>query len=223
VSGVRLDKAGDRSAARSAVQSVYARLAPFYDVIYGASLEHGRRRAMRRLAPQPGEAILEVGVGTGLSSLLYPRQCRVAAIDLSAPMLARARARLDRHGAAHVRLCRMDAARLAFRDGEFDAVYAPYVLNVVPDPIPVAREMLRVCRPNGRIVLLNHFEHASTSRVDRLVGRVAGFVSGVNWALDLAAFLREVNLVAVSIEPVNVPRVSAVVVCRMPAGSAAAW
>jgi len=215
VSRLSLDSAR-RSPDRSAVQSVYARLAPFYDIIYGATLEHGRRRAMRQLAPQPGDSILEVGVGTGLSALLYPRECRVAAIDLSAPMLARARTRLERHRAAHVRLCRMDAGRLAFRDGQFDAVYAPYVLNVVPDPIHVAREMRRVCRPNGRIVLLNHFDFVSASRVDRLVGQVARFVSGVDWHLDLHAFLREVDLVAVSTEAVNVPPVSSVVVCRTP-------
>ncbi|HJZ76682.1 MAG TPA: methyltransferase domain-containing protein [Vicinamibacterales bacterium] len=216
MSRLRFDLARDRDADRPAVQSVYARLAPFYDLIYGATLEHGRRRAMRQLSPQPGDSILEVGVGTGLSALLYPRECRVAAIDLSAPMLARARTRLERHGATHVRLCRMDAGRLAFRDAEFDAVYAPYVLNVVPDPIDVAREMRRVCRPNGRIVLLNHFDFVSASRVDRVVGRVARFVSGVDWHLDLHAFLREVDLVAVSTESVNVPRVSSVVVCRTP-------
>jgi len=202
------------SPTQSAVQAVYARLAPFYDIIYGTVLEHGRRRAIRALAPAPGESILEVGVGTGLSALLYPNGCRVAAIDLSAPMLTRARARLERHAPTDVRLCRMDAACLAFRDAQFDAVYAPYVLNVVPDPIRVAREMQRVCRPDGRIVLLNHFDAADASPVDRVVGRMARLVSGVNWHIDLQAFLRDVNLVAVSVEPVNVPRVSTVVVCR---------
>jgi phosphatidylethanolamine/phosphatidyl-N-methylethanolamine N-methyltransferase len=198
----------------ASVESVYARLAPFYDIIYGAPLQHGRRRAMRALAPQAGESILEVGVGTGLSALHYPRECRVAAIDLSAPMLRRAQARFRRRRIPQVRLCRMDAGRLAFRDGQFDAVYAPYVLNVVPDPLQAAREMRRVCRAGGRIVLLNHFDEIRASPLDRAIGRLAGLVSGVNWHLDLAALLRELDLTAVATEPVNMPPVSTVVVCR---------
>lgn len=203
------------------VESLYSRLAPFYDVIYGASLQHGRTRAIQRLAPRAGESILEIGVGTGLSARLYPGNCRVAAVDLSAPMLARAQARIRRQKAFHVRLCQMDATRLAFGDAAFDAVFAPYVLNVVPDPVAMAREMLRVCRPAGRIVLLNHFDHERTQgRVNRMIGRLAGLLSGVNWNLNLDAFLRDTGLVAVDIEPVNIPRVSSVVLCRAQESSA---
>jgi phosphatidylethanolamine/phosphatidyl-N-methylethanolamine N-methyltransferase len=198
-----------------AIEPLYAQLAPLYDVIYGGALQHGRGRAMERLAPRAGESILEVGVGTGISAVHYPRECRVTAIDLSAAMLDRARTRIVRHGTTHVRLCRMDAARLAFREAQFDAVYAPYVLNVVPDPVGVAREMLRVCRPHGRIVLLNHFNHAATRNiVNSVVGWMAGLVSDVNWNLDLDRLLHEAGLVAIDVEPVNVPRVSSVVLCR---------
>src|SRR5215471_19206738 len=86
----------------AAVEAVYERLAPFYDLIYGVLLDHGRRSAIERLAPKAGEAILEVGVGTALSALRYPPSSRVTAIDLSAPMLERARARLERRGCRHV-------------------------------------------------------------------------------------------------------------------------
>jgi len=199
-----------------AVESVYRRLAPFYDVIYGALLQHGRRSAIARLAPRPGESILEVGVGTGLSALQYPLECRVVAIDLSTAMLERARQRLDRRELRHVRLCRMDAARLAFDDARFDAVYAPYVLNVVSDPVRVVREMLRVCRPDGRLVLLNHFDRVDLPprAVNRLAGRIAGRLCGCDWQLNLERLLTAAKLTAVSIEPVNVPPVSSVVVCR---------
>src|SRR5215467_15438851 len=139
--------------------------------MYGVALEHGRRQAMSRLAPESGESVLEVGVGTGLSALRYPAACRVTAIDISEAMLERAKQRLERRRIEHVSLCRMDVARLAFPDETFDAVYAPYVLNVVPDPVEAAREMLRVCRPCGRVVLLNHFrERRTTSSVGRLLG-----------------------------------------------------
>ena len=99
-------------------------------------------------------------------------------------MLDRARARLVRRRVDHVTLCRMDAARLGFGDGLFDAVYAPYVMNVVPHPVAVAREMLRVCRPSGRIVLLNHFDDAAGSWFGELLGRLASR-AGVNWHMDL--------------------------------------
>lgn len=198
------------------MDAIYSDLAPLYDVIYGALLQHGRRAAIDRLAPKWGEAILEIGVGTGLSAVHYPRGCSVTAIDLSPQMLQRARARLTRHGCTHVRLCRMDASHLAFADGEFDAVYAPYVLNVVPDPVLVLDEMLRVCRAEGRLVLLNHFEHGSIRQHiwGRLAGGLAARISGVNWHLDLERLLAATNLTAISIEPVNLPPVSAVVVCR---------
>ena len=197
------------------VEPLYSRLAPFYDAIYGISLDHGRRRAMRRLAPRPGESILEVGVGTGIGASRYPRECRVTAIDLSAAMLERARTRIASRGCEHVRLCRMDATQLGFPDAHFDAVYAPYVLNVVADPLAGVREMVRVCRRGGRIVLLNHFMTAGAhDMVSRVAGRLAGMLSGVNWHLDLEALLREAGLVATAMEGVNLPRVSSVVVCR---------
>jgi|SRR6516165_3239540 phosphatidylethanolamine/phosphatidyl-N-methylethanolamine N-methyltransferase len=205
-----------RATRQTAVDEVYHRLAPVYDVLYGALLHHGRRSAIDRLAPKPGETILEVGVGTGLSALRYPSSCRVVAIDVSAPMLERARTRLARRGCSHVQLLRMDAGHLAFAQGRFDAVYAPYVLNVVPNPIAVVREMQRVCRPGGRVVLLNHFDHAASRRRlwMRAAGRLAMWISGVNWHLDLERLLAATNLTPVSIEAVNLPRVSSLVVCR---------
>ena len=202
----------------SAIEALYARIAPVYDVVYGLALEHGRRRAMDRLAPKPGERILEVGVGTGLSAVQYPAGCRVVAIDLSAQMIARARSRLVKRAVGHVVLCRMDAAQLGFADGSFHAVYAPYLINVVPDAAAVAREMLRVCRPGGRLVFLNHFDGARGQKpsraIGRLVGRLASRLSGANWYLDLAGFLTDTGLIPVSIESVNVPPVSSVLVCR---------
>jgi phosphatidylethanolamine/phosphatidyl-N-methylethanolamine N-methyltransferase len=196
-------------------ETVYQRLAPVYDLIYGATLDPGRRHAMTRLAPANGELILEVGVGTGLSAVKYPPDCRVVAIDLSSAMLERARLRLLRRRVEHVTLCRMDAARLGFGDALFDAVYAPYVMNIVRDPVAVAREMLRVCRPSGRLVLLNHFADAAESWVGDLLGRMASR-AGVNWDMDLHGFLRDTGLVARSVERVNVPGVSSVVICQKP-------
>jgi phosphatidylethanolamine/phosphatidyl-N-methylethanolamine N-methyltransferase len=203
------------AAVSDSIETVYRRLAPVYDLIYGITLEHGRRHAMTRLAPLGGESILEIGVGTGLSAVEYPKGCHVLAIDLSAHMLNRAQQRLARKGVRHVTLCRMDAGSLAFRDAQFDAIYAPYVMNVVKDPVQVAREMRRVCRPSGRIVLLNHFGRADriSQPFDDLIGWLA-CRAGVNWHVDLGGLLNEAGLTALSVERVNIPRVSSVVVCQ---------
>jgi phosphatidylethanolamine/phosphatidyl-N-methylethanolamine N-methyltransferase len=193
--------------------NVYHRIAPIYDLIYGVTLAPGRRHAMARLAPGRGESILEIGVGTGLAAVKYPSGCRVFAIDLSSHMIDRARARFARRG-VQITLCRMDAARLAFSDGQFDAIYAPYLINVVPDPVQVAREMLRVCRPAGRIVLLNHFDQTSGASppFDRFIGGLASQI-GVNWHVDLRSLLKDAGLTARSVERVNALQVSSVVVC----------
>lgn len=205
------------AAAQASVNATYARLAPLYDVVYGALLQPGRRRALTRLAAEPGERILEVGVGTGLTLGRYPAGCFVTAVDVSGPMLGRAAARRDRHALTHVHLSRMDAMKLAFADAAFDAVYVPYLLNVVPDPLRAVREIARVCRPGGRVVLLNHFDRThETDAVDRAIGRLARMISDVNWRLPLEPVLAAAGLEPLSIEPVNVPKVSAVVVCARP-------
>lgn len=198
------------------MEHAYSRLAPVYDLLYGVGLDAGRRLAVSRLAPCNGEAILEVGVGTGLSALAYPAACRVVGIDVSEPMLERARARLERREIGHVRLSRMDAENLGFADGRFDAVYAPYVLNVVSNPVCAVREMRRVCRPGGRLVFVNHFARGKNREplVSRVLGGFVSRVGRVNWNLDLEAVLGAAGLVRVSVEPVNLTGVTSVVVCR---------
>jgi phosphatidylethanolamine/phosphatidyl-N-methylethanolamine N-methyltransferase len=142
------------------MERVYERLSGTYDLIFDKVLQPGREEALRELALQPGERVLEIGVGTGLVLPMYPRDVEVTGIDLSDAMLAEAHERIVRHGLRHVSVLRMDAAALDFPDGSFDAVFAPYVISVVPDPARVMSEMARVCRPGGRIVVVNHF-HSS--------------------------------------------------------------
>jgi phosphatidylethanolamine/phosphatidyl-N-methylethanolamine N-methyltransferase len=201
----------------STVEILYERLAPVYDLVYGLGLHHGRQLALSRLAPAPRQRICEVGVGTGLSALGYPPDCDVVGLDLSAAMLQRAKKRIARRGLSQIRLCRMDAGRLAFRDGHFDAVYAAYVINVVPDPIAVACELARVCRPGGRLVFLNHFADGPGHRgvVDHWLGRVATRLGGTHWDIGLDPFLRGTGLVPFSVEAVNAG-VSTLLVCHKP-------
>jgi phosphatidylethanolamine/phosphatidyl-N-methylethanolamine N-methyltransferase len=163
---------------------------------------------------QPEEHVLEVGVGTGINLSLYPKTCSVTAIDFSSSMLEKARDRVARMGLRSFRLLQMDAADLKFADDTFDIVYAPYLISVVPDPVKVAREMRRVCRPGGRIIFLNHFlsPNAMVSRVERLISPFTIHI-GFKADLDLPAFLSQAELQPVSIEKVNVPRIWSLVTC----------
>src|SRR2546425_12533038 len=196
------------------VARVYENIAWAYDLVFGPALHPGRVDAIKRMAIRPGDRVLEVGVGTGINAALYPTDCSVTGVDLSSSMLERARERIARKGVRNVRLLQMDAANLKFADDTFDIVYAPYVISVVPDPVAVAAEMRRVCRPGGRIVILNHFR--SKNRVGAWLERIISPLTvhiGFKSDLDLPAFLAQAELKPVSIEKVNVPRIWSLVTC----------
>jgi phosphatidylethanolamine/phosphatidyl-N-methylethanolamine N-methyltransferase len=196
------------------VAGVYEKLASVYDYIFGPTLHPGRLRALEHMAIAPGDRVLEVGVGTGINLTLYPRECSVTGIDLSDSMLEKAHERVAKNGLANVRVLQMDASALTFADDSFDIVYAPYLVSVVPDPVRVAMEMRRVCRPGGRIVILNHFRssNAIMSRAERLISPLTVHI-GFKSDLDLPAFLAQAELTPVSIEKVNIPRIWSLVTC----------
>jgi len=198
----------------TAADIIYGPLTPIYDVVCGAVLQPGRRRAIAHLDPMPSDVILEVGVGTGLDLMAYRSHCRIVGIDLSRAMMAKAQKRMA-DVTPHVDLVQMDAAHLAFDDSTFDAVYVPYTINVVPDPLEVGRELVRVCRPGGRIIMLNHFDGVrETSNMTNIIaGRLAEKFS-VNWHLHAETFVRDLGLSLVAVESVNLPRLSSIVVCR---------
>jgi phosphatidylethanolamine/phosphatidyl-N-methylethanolamine N-methyltransferase len=193
---------------------VYEKLASVYDFTFGPVLHPGRVDAIRRMGIRSGDRVLEVGVGTGINAALYPRDCSVTGIDLSLGMLEKARDRVAKKGVRNVRLLQMDAANLKFADDTFDIVYAPYVISVVPDPVSVTREMRRVCRPGGKIVILNHFrsENRLGAWMERIIAPAVKYL-GFKSDLDLPAFLVQAGLKPISIEKVNVPRIWSLVTC----------
>jgi phosphatidylethanolamine/phosphatidyl-N-methylethanolamine N-methyltransferase len=197
------------------VEGVYDKLAKVYDLIFGPTLHPGRIQAIQHMNIQPGERVLEVGVGTGINLSLYPKQAMVTGIDFSSSMLEKARERAARKGLRNLRLLQMDAADLKFADDSFDIVYAPYLISVVPDPVKVAQEMRRVCRPGGRIIFLNHFlsPNPVLSRLERLISPLTIHI-GFKSDLDLPGFLAQADLRPVSIEKVSIPRLWSLVICR---------
>jgi phosphatidylethanolamine/phosphatidyl-N-methylethanolamine N-methyltransferase len=196
------------------VAGVYEKLASVYDIVFGPTLHAGRLQALKRMAIAPGDRVLEVGVGTGINLMLYPRECSVTGVDLSDSMLERAHERVAKNGLRDVRLLQMDASALTFPDESFDIVYAPYLVSVVPDPIQVALEMRRVCRPGGRVIILNHFRSSNplVSWAERLISPLTVHI-GFKADLDLPAFLAQAGLRPVSIEKVNIPRIWSLVTC----------
>jgi|TARA_Y100000588_G_scaffold13517_1_gene14571 phosphatidylethanolamine/phosphatidyl-N-methylethanolamine N-methyltransferase len=195
--------------------SSYDNIASVYDWTYGPALHAGRLASIKKLRLRPGDEVLEVGVGTGLNAALYPRFVSVTGIDVAEEMLEKAEQRLAARDVRNVRLVQMDAARLDFPDNSFDLVYAPYVINVVPDPVAVATEMHRVCRPGGCFVILNHFLSSNrfAAWVERLISPLtvhAGFKSDV----DLSAFLAQAHLCPLSIEKVGVLPIWTLITCE---------
>jgi len=140
----------------STIKTAYARWAPIYDAVCGPIMVNGRRAAASA-ARAVGGKILEVGVGTGLSFDDYDATTEVTGIDLSAPMLEKARAKMASGRYPYVRdVHLMDAHAMAFADATFDCVVAQFVITLVANPERVLSECHRVVKPGGRIILVNH-------------------------------------------------------------------
>ena len=189
------------------VRCVYRDISSWYDYFFGPTLHGARLAAMPRLPIGSGDKILEVGVGTGINALLYPKHCDVTGIDFSSSMLRKAKRRLSQHSVRNVDLLKMDAASLEFEDNSFDCVYAPFVISVVPDPVKVVQEMHRVCRVGGHVIVLNHFlsENRFLARTERLISPLTVHI-GFKADVDLSSFIARSGFRPVSIERVSVPK-----------------
>ena len=177
------------------VERAYKLFAPAYDLVFDWIFHPGREAAIRYLDVKPGQHVLEVGIGTGLNLPLYPPTCLLTGIDLSEEMLRKAHERVGEQRLANVTLLPMDATVMTFADDTFDSSVATYTISAVPDPIGVLREMRRVVKPGGNIVVLNHFR--SEKRVmGRLEDMVAPVCTRLGWKsnLPLEPLLREVGL-----------------------------
>jgi phosphatidylethanolamine/phosphatidyl-N-methylethanolamine N-methyltransferase len=172
------------------MEGIYSFYSPFYDLIFGKVLEAGRKQAFHYLNSSH-KKVLEVGIGTGLTLYHYPKSCHIVGIDISAKMVEKARGRVKAMGnGIKVDLEVMDACHMTFEDDTFDAVLSPYVITTVQDPLQFCKEILRVCKPGGQIIIVNHSKDP-----DRFLGKLENIASPFFARIGFVTDLDVVSLV----------------------------
>jgi phosphatidylethanolamine/phosphatidyl-N-methylethanolamine N-methyltransferase len=165
---------------------VYSDLAHFYDSIFGRAFVDHEHQVIEGTTFRPGQQVLEIGVGTGISLDAYPPYVRIIGIDPSADMLAHAVDKVRENKWGHIELRNGDAHNLDFPDNTFDWVCTFHVMTVVSDPRRMMDEMIRVCKPGGRIIVISHF--ASPSPFLSLAGAIINPVTKLlGWTTRLRA------------------------------------
>jgi len=194
-------------------------MSKIYDVCFDKVFHKGRVKAIEYMDIRAGDTILEIGVGTGMSMGLYSKFCTVHGIDLSAHMLSHAKNRINENNIplSSVFLHRMDGARLGFKKDLFDCIVAAYVMSATPDPVGMLREMMRVCKPGGKIVFINHFEnsHPLVAVIEKVISPFCTHI-GFKTDLKLLPLLAESNLEVNKQEGVNLMKSWRVVQCINP-------
>ncbi|OGP71788.1 MAG: hypothetical protein A2Y80_04655 [Deltaproteobacteria bacterium RBG_13_58_19] len=168
------------------MEKLYSFYSPFYDFIFGQLLGPGRRRAFRYLSARPHQDVLEIGVGPGSTLEFYPSYTRFTGIDISSSMIDRAREKAQRiNGGSRFEFHVMDASRLNFPDDHFDVVMAAYVITTVQDPQRVCREILRVVKPGGQIIVVNHTRSQNGSLWGKIEDLLAPVCVRIGFTTDL--------------------------------------
>ncbi|MFP4157932.1 MAG: class I SAM-dependent methyltransferase [Opitutales bacterium] len=204
----------------ASIRRAYRFYAPIYNSIFGRIVAEGRREAVNALPDEAGERILEIGVGTGLSLPLYRAGVHVTGIDVSPEMLAIARRKYlkQTHPQVH-ELLEMDAQQLEFPDDYFAGSVAMYVASVVPDPAAMMREMFRVTRPGGPVLVVNHFT-SSKSLMRRIERGMKPFSKRIGFRPDFSLddFLELTGLQPETVRQVNVRGFWKLLIFRAPGG-----
>jgi phosphatidylethanolamine/phosphatidyl-N-methylethanolamine N-methyltransferase len=175
----------DRSPAAPHASRLYRELVPAYEALWPMVARRRIRSVIRGMKFEPGQRVLEVGVGTGMSLTAYPRNIDLTGVDLSEDMLAQAQKLIDDEGMSHIRVMPMNAEQLEFEDSSFDVVTSFHVISVVSEPRRMMGEMLRVCKPGGLIVMINHFRSNNTW-IAKMVDSAGSVTRHLGWRTDLS-------------------------------------
>lgn len=174
---------------------LYSEFAPLYDRVFGKIFYSRLERVIEDSHIPRGAKVLEVGAGTGTSFPAYPTHCQVTGIDLAPDMLTRARQKIAENGWTHIKVWEMNALALNFPDNSFDFVMAFHVVTVVPDPVAMINEAQRVCKPGGKIVIVNHFT-SDVPVLGSVTRSLDPLTRWLGWRTDLKlkAFIETTNL-----------------------------
>lgn len=175
---------GENQPARSENSRLYRQLSPAYEMVFPLLLRKRIWESVQRLNLRPGARVLEVGVGTGISLGAYPRETKVTGIDLSEEMLAVAQRKIQEQQWDHISLMPMNAEQLKFDDATFDCVTAFHVVSVVSEPQRMMREIVRVVRPGGKVLIINHFR-SERRWIANVVDRADPVTRHLGWRTDL--------------------------------------
>ena len=194
---------------------LYAEFAPIYDRIFGKIFYNRLERVIEDLDIPSGAQVLEVGAGTGTSFPAYPAHCNVTGVDLAPDMLARARQKIEDNGWIHVKVLEMNALDLKFPDNSFDFVMAFHVVTVVPDPVRMIAEANRVCKPSGKIAIVNHFT-SDVPVLGSLTRAIDPLTRWLGWRTDLQLkpFIAATGLVVEKVYKINKTSLYTVVLAR---------
>ncbi len=194
---------------------LYAEFAPLYDKVFGKIFYNRLEHVIENLGIPPGAKVLEVGAGTGTSFPAYPLHCEITGVDLAPDMLARARQKIQENSWSHLRVMEMNALDLKFPDNTFDYVMAFHVVTVVPDPVRMIAEAKRVCKPGGRIVIVNHFT-SEVPLLGSLTQALDPLTRWLGWRTDLRLkpFIKTTGLSVEKSYKLSKTSLYAVLICR---------
>lgn len=164
---------------------MYDLWATVYDYTFGALVRARQLRAIQQLHLKPGDRVLDLGVGTGITLRHYPRDVTVVGFDLSEGMLDKAADKCRELGLNHCHLICGDAMHPPFEEQSFDHIMITHVISVVSDPARLVDRASKLLKPNGRIVLLNHFQssYAIVAWFERVFNPL---FTKIGWRSDLS-------------------------------------
>lgn len=162
----------------------YNNLVPAYQALWPAMAKRRISATIKALDIPSGTQLLEVGVGTGMSLDSYPTNISVTGVDLSEAMLSEAEQLIAERDWHHINVMPMNAEELTFPDSTFDMVTSFHTISVVSQPQKMMSEIVRVCKPGGRILLINHFR-SDNPLIAKVVDQAGNITKRLGWRTDL--------------------------------------